>query len=364
MKGRSSAVLSSTYKICENSRFRKHSVANARISGGMGSVPGRIATIDVLRGIASFSVAWFHFTQGNPTFLPQGVLKSTGKYGWLGVQMFFVISGFVIPYALHKARYSRRQFGRFLAKRIIRLDPPYLADICLILALGYLVPLVPLFEGPQPSYTVTQLLCHLGYLNSVVGKPWINPVFWSLGIEFQYYLLMGLVFPFLVAPRRMIRFVTMIALLIPGILITRPSLIFLYMPIFLAGILTFQRKVGLLSNRLFVLGLLLCCAITWAELGVGVALIVAVATLAIAFVNLRGTILTQFGLISYSLYLVHVPIGGKVVNFGARYARGLFGEIAVLFAAAAASVAAAYLLYLAVELPSQRLSSRVSYKLA
>src|SRR5229473_3266591 len=106
---------------------------------------GRVTTVDALRGIASLSVAWFHFTHGNPTFLSEGVLKSSGEYGWAGVHMFFVISGFVIPYALYKAQYSSRQFGRFLAKRIIRLDPPYFADIGLILALAYLVPLIPSF---------------------------------------------------------------------------------------------------------------------------------------------------------------------------------------------------------------------------
>ena len=159
----------------------------------------------------------------------------------------------------------------FCAKRIIRLDPPYFADIFLILALAYLVPLVPSFHGPKPYYPLTLLLCHVGYLNSVVGKPWINPVFWSLGIEFQYYLLMGLVFPFLVARRKWIRFLTMGALLVPGTFITRPSLIFLHLPLFLVGILTFERRVGFLSNRLFTLGLGLTCTIMGAQNGVVVA---------------------------------------------------------------------------------------------
>jgi peptidoglycan/LPS O-acetylase OafA/YrhL len=324
----------------------------------------RIATVDALRGIASFGVAWFHITHGNPGFLPAGFLKSSGKYGWLGVQMFFVISGFVIPYSLYKARYEVSQYGRFLAKRIIRLDPPYFADICLILALAYVVPLAPVFGGPPPNYTLAQLLGHLGYANSLIGKPWINPVFWSLGIEFQYYLLVGLIFPLLVASNRLVRLALIVALLLPGPFISRQSLIFAWLPLFVAGILTFQKKVGLLSTHFFIAGLAIIFSIVLFEGGLGfpAAIVMLLTAVAIAFVELRASRLTWLGLISYSLYLVHCPIGGKVINLGARYAHGVYSEIAVLFLALAASVFAAYLLYRAVELPSQRLSSRISYK--
>jgi len=323
-----------------------------------------MATVDALRGIASFGVAWFHITHGNPNFLPAGLLKSSGKYGWLGVQMFFVISGFVIPYSLYKAQYELSQYGRFLAKRIIRLDPPYFADIFLILALAFVVPLAPMFNGPPANYTFAQLLGHLGYANSLIGKPWVNPVFWSLGIEFQYYLLVGLIFPLLVASNRLIRLALIVALLLPGLFISRPSLIFAWLPLFVAGILTFQKKVGLLSTRFFTAGLAVVFSIVWFEGGLGLpaAIVMLLTALAIAFLRLRSSRLTWLGLISYSLYLVHCPIGGKVVNLGARYAHGVYSEIAVLLVALTASILAAYLLYRAVELPSQRLSSRISYK--
>jgi len=328
----------------------------------MASSTDRIVTVDALRGLASFSVAWFHFTHGNPRFLPSGLLKSTGEYGWLGVSMFFVISGFVIPYALNKAQYEMGQYSHFLAKRIIRLDPPYIADICLILALAYLVPLAPMFQGAPPTYTTMQLLCHLGYVNSLTGKPWVNPVFWSLGIEFQYYLLVGLIFPLLVASSRVLRLVLLATLLVPGLFIAQRSLIFASLPLFVAGILTFQKKIGLLSIHLFAAGLIVVFSVTWFESGLGTAIVVLVTALAIAFLKLRSKLLTWLGTISYSLYLVHVPIGGKVVNLGSRYARGLYSEITVLILAVSASILAAYLLYWAVELPSQRLSSRISYR--
>ena len=329
----------------------------------------RIPTVDALRGIASFCVAWFHFTNGNPAFLPVGFLKSSGQYGWLGVQMFFVISGFVIPHALYKARYQVPQYGRFLAKRIIRLDPPYLADICLVLALAYVVPLIPMFHGNPPTYSFAQLLGHLGYANSLIGKPWVNPVFWSLGIEFQYYLLMGLIFPLLVTANRLIRLALILALLLPALLISRPSLIFAWLPLFVAGIQTFQKRIGYLSNGSFAAGLALVFSIIWAggrigggAAGLPSAIVMLLTALAIAFVTLRSSLLNWLGLISYSLYLVHVPIGGKVVNLGARYTHGFYSEITVLFLAVLASLVTAFLLYWAVELPSQKLSSKISYR--
>jgi peptidoglycan/LPS O-acetylase OafA/YrhL len=329
----------------------------------------RIATVDALRGIASFCVAWFHFTNGNPSFLPAGFLKSSGRYGGLGVQMFFVISGFVIPYSLYKAQYQLPQYGRFLAKRIIRLDPPYIADICLVLALAYVVPLAPMFHGGPPTYSFAQLLGHLGYANSLIGKPWVNPVFWSLGIEFQYYLLIGVIFPWLVTSNRLIRLALMVALLLPALFISKPSLIFAWLPLFVAGILTFQKRVGHLSGGFFAAGLAIVFSIVWAEGRFGIAspelpsaIVMLLTALAISVVKLRSSLLNWLGLISYSLYLVHVPIGGKVVNLGARYANGFYSEMTVLFLAVFASLFAAYLLYWAVELPSQRLSSKISYR--
>ena len=326
----------------------------------MHAQPGRVSTVDALRGIASISVAWFHFTQANPA-LGQGLLKSSGKYGWLGVDMFFVISGFVIPYSLQKIRFGHEQFWRFLAKRIVRLDPPYFADICFVVLLAYLAPFVPGFRGGRPHFTATQLLCHVAYLNSVVGKPWINPVFWSLGIEFQYYLLMGLIFPLLAAPSRLIRALTIGALLVPGFFVVRPSLLFAHLPAFVAGILTFERKIGYMSNRSFLGGLALTCMVAGFGGGPSIAAIGAGTALVIAFVELRGKILIWLGLISYSLYLVHVPVGGKIIDLGARYTHGAIGQIIVLIAAVACSILAAWVLYRAVELPSQRFSSRISY---
>jgi peptidoglycan/LPS O-acetylase OafA/YrhL len=126
------------------------------------------------------------------------VLRETGRYGWLGVEVFFVISGFVIPYSMHRGGYRVSQhFWRFLAKRLARLEPPYLVSIVVVVILWYLSALTPGFQGTNPDIRPTRLLLHLGYLNAFFGHPWLNPVYWTLGIELQYYLLVAITYPLL-----------------------------------------------------------------------------------------------------------------------------------------------------------------------
>ena len=320
----------------------------------------RIGTIDGLRGIAAFAVAWFHFTHGSG-LLHSGWLYYSGLYGWVGVEMFFVISGFIIPYSLYRADYRSRDFGLFLVKRIARLDPPYFADILFCIVLAYLVTFVPGFRGQWPHYAWGQLAAHVAYVNSIVHKPWVNVVFWSLGIEFQYYLLIGSLFPLLVARRKLVRLGFLALLLVLAAVIHDQALVFRYFPLFVAGILTFQCKAGLISTRTLLAGLFITGAASWFINGGLIACVGVATALIIQFVQLRSSRLTDFGLISYSLYLLHVPIGGKIMNLGGRFAHGTPAMLMLCATAAAGSIGAALLFYRYIELPSQRLSSSVRY---
>jgi len=130
---------------------------------------GRIAIVDSLRGIAALAVAWYHFTNGGH-LLTAGVLKSSGEFGWLGVEVFFVISGFIIPYSMFRSGYQLRSNGStFILKRVIRLDPPYLLAIVMTIALAYASAAVPAFRGSEPAFTGLQILSHFGYLTGSLG---------------------------------------------------------------------------------------------------------------------------------------------------------------------------------------------------
>jgi peptidoglycan/LPS O-acetylase OafA/YrhL len=145
-------------------------------------------------------ICWFHLTRfhyNSPDQRFYHLVRQTGDYGWLGVEVFFVISGFVIPYSLYRGGYRIRDFFKYVARRIVRLDPPYLAAIAVILALAYVSSLKsgrPFVIEGQPVGSA-RLLLHLGYLNIFSRYEWLNPSFWTLAIEIQYYVLMGLLFP-------------------------------------------------------------------------------------------------------------------------------------------------------------------------
>ena len=84
----------------------------------------RFPHLDALRGIAALSVAGFHFASE----MPGTWFTALFSKGWLGVEVFFVISGFILPCALQaRGSYSfPRHYPHFLWKRILRLHPPYL----------------------------------------------------------------------------------------------------------------------------------------------------------------------------------------------------------------------------------------------
>ncbi|QEK50322.1 acyltransferase [Pedobacter aquae] len=160
---------------------------------------GRITSVDMLRGIAALMVCIFHFTNGNKNYLASGHwFRNFGSYGWAGVEIFFIISGFIIPYSLNQSKYTYQNWKDFLIKRISRIEPPYFITILLILALNYVSTLSPYFKGKDLPIDYFNLALHIGYLNSFFDHPWLNPVFWTLAIEFQFYLLMALIFPLLI----------------------------------------------------------------------------------------------------------------------------------------------------------------------
>ncbi|MDR3715393.1 MAG: acyltransferase family protein, partial [Puia sp.] len=83
-----------------------------------------ISSIELLRGIASAMVCYFHLARGNERYLPDtSIVRRMGDWGWTGVEIFFVISGFVIPYSMFVKNYSAGNFLAFLKKRIIRIEP-------------------------------------------------------------------------------------------------------------------------------------------------------------------------------------------------------------------------------------------------
>ena len=88
----------------------------------------RIAMVEYSRGFASLAVACFHLTDTCNTVHISAI---SGSYGYLGVEVFFVISGFVIPFSMWKSyvNYTFDDFLSFMKRRILRIEIPYLVSI-------------------------------------------------------------------------------------------------------------------------------------------------------------------------------------------------------------------------------------------
>lgn len=163
---------------------------------GTGEVRQRRVVIEYLRGFAALLVAWFHLTNG---YGSGSLVRASGSFCWLGVEVFFVISGVIIPYSLSTLdpAYRLSDFGRFILRRIIRIEIPYLASIAVVISLGFASAATPGFRGHAPHYDVGQVAAHAFYLIPLTGYSWLQPVYWTLMYEFVFYLFMGLAFAFI-----------------------------------------------------------------------------------------------------------------------------------------------------------------------
>lgn len=158
----------------------------------------RLTGLDALRGFAALAVTWFHMTHGGELLPRSGYLwwipRELGAFGHHGVTLFFILSGFVIPYSLLRAGVSTKLWP-FLGSRLIRLQPPFLAACLLAVGLNLISTLAPGHEGPLESDAIRssflQIFLDNVYITGILGKSWILVVAWTLAIEVQFYLIAG-----------------------------------------------------------------------------------------------------------------------------------------------------------------------------
>jgi peptidoglycan/LPS O-acetylase OafA/YrhL len=159
-------------------------------------IEGRLQSIDALRGIAALGVVFYHAVWQSSNALPHNVfhwpvklLQFVSSFGYIGVFLFFVISGFCIHLQWARSRANGQpqpiRFGSFWRRRFRRLYPPYLIAFALFLLMAALstgIKLTPFF-----FYDVVMHLLMLHNLDPITCYS-INGVFWTLAIEEQLYL--------------------------------------------------------------------------------------------------------------------------------------------------------------------------------
>jgi peptidoglycan/LPS O-acetylase OafA/YrhL len=168
---------------------------SARLRDYLAVRPGLLPELDGVRAVAILLVLGRHatlpFEAAEEPFLQLGPWRAGSLLvnGWTGVDLFFVLSGFLIGYHLvrrWRAGEGRRQLRRYVAKRLLRIVPAYYFVLLAVVAGA--VPFHPLDRARLGA----RLLAHLAFLQDYTGSD-IVVAFWSLGVEEKFYLVAPLV---------------------------------------------------------------------------------------------------------------------------------------------------------------------------
>ena len=318
-----------------------------------------ISTVEILRGLAALAVCMFHFTKGYVS--ETGWIRSVFQNGWIGVEVFFVISGFVITYSLLGSNYRFKDYGKFLMKRILRIEPTYFFSIILILILGYLSSLNPGFKGKPFEISISLLFQHFGYFVDLLGNDWFNPVYWTLAIEFHYYLIIGLLIAIWNLNKSWLTTVTILSLVLLSFLNLNVDSLVQYLDIFVIGIVTaFYKKEKFKMVYYISLTVMLFICI-YINHGLLISSLTCLTALLISFFSdLRGgRVMLFLGKISYSLYLLHVPVGGRIINLAKRLDLSEIQKLGIVFLALFISILASAIVYYLIESPSHNFSKKI-----
>lgn len=316
-----------------------------------------LAILDILRAVAALTVCLFHF---NPR--DGGLMSGLLEYGHYGVEVFFVISGFIIPLAMMWSRFDYRDTAHFLTRRGIRLYPAF-AVVALfhLLFASYGFPLLG-YGGGSPDLTWSRALANFSLTADLSGESWYLPIFWTLSIEAQYYLCIVASFPLLVSKKRWLQYGALFAWIVPTwvvVLITVQwgrgvwsETVFIWTAFFAMGILAFLRKQQLIGAKTFWIFLLLAALAhhearnsTSAWIGVLTALLILYAP------QIRCKMMEQIGVVSYSLYLLHLIFGSAVLILLKQLPESMQRAPLNVALATLVSIGSAVLFYRYLELP-------------
>jgi peptidoglycan/LPS O-acetylase OafA/YrhL len=316
-----------------------------------------IAALDGLRGIAVLIVMLYHFVNRIPAgtgSFPQDVVGRLLGSGWVGVELFFVLSGFLITGILCDTRNDGRYFSTFYARRLLRIFPPYYG----LLILAFIA--LPFFIGERASTITVQSdkqgwfwLYGANWLFAKEGRFEKGGYLWSLSVEEQFYVL----WPLIVACLSRTQLLRVCAIGCATIWIVRPVLIMLGVSSTAVYSMTLTHMDGLLLGGM----LAIACrsgiraqfsrALYWAAIPAAIGVVIvaiasgghfvfyypAVAAFGLTCTSLLSGALVciaitpgqssrvksffehfclrAFGEISYALYLVHVPVCAGLATF-------------------------------------------------
>lgn len=333
----------------------------------------RVPFIEGARGFASLWVLLFHSLntwQTDDLYPALGAIRQFTSFGWLGVHIFFAISGWCIAERLATAYRHGESCRTFLRERALRIFPTYWAALALLLCVRWLA--MP-FNHTTPEQNFPQgaggWMGNILLINPYLGTPPTLMVSWSLVYELGFY---GLGAAALLLRRHGL---SSAAIAAAGMLLCATPLLHFHSPAifvfglwsdFFAGALVWwcARSPTVLRTTAGVSGLavLLALMIGWPGGAGALAHCAAVATAATLWWASRqepplirgvlGRTFTWLGTISYSLYLVHVTVMSPFQNLVQKFIPApSVGFAAVWIVSITLGISAGWLMYRFVEAP-------------
>lgn len=316
----------------------------------------RYSELDAIRGIAALMVVLFHYTirycQIYECSIEPAFSFPLGKYG---IQLFFIVSGFVIFLTLDKTVYA----VDFIASRLSRLYPAYWAAVMLTFAVVYI------FSLPGREVSIQSALINLTMIQKWLRVASVDGVYWTLAVELSFYLVMFTLFI-----TKQIKRINIVVIIWLSVMIGfkymevnniiqihwAVKLLFLldYGNLFIAGILFYKiMHKGGFSNYLLLMFTLAAEYYLHGKL----ALLIVTGYFVVFLLFSKGFLrilsvkpLIYLGTISYSLYLIHQNIGYVIIRI--LDSNNMMNSISIIVVPLGVSVVIASLMQTYIEKPS------------
>ena len=278
--------------------------------------------LDISRGMAACLVVFYHFGQARSY---PGWYEQLISYGWLGVPIFFVISGYSIGISLNNST----SIGLFVIKRIARIFPAYWVSLFIILIL---IIINKITTGNNSIVSLPKTTLDLFNTFFCLYQPFskttpINWVYWTLTYEIFFYLMFSLTLIFKHTYHKFLYlFISITSLFFPFFQNLNALFFFKLIGYFIIGIaLNEIKKKNLITATLLILTSIISIShnrvyCTGAENKLS-SIIALIAALGFALLILifspyfkHKTVSTKIGNLSYGIYLFHIPLGIYLIN--------------------------------------------------
>lgn len=346
----------------------------------------RYANLDGLRAIAALAVMVEHMfgdllrqapaPTGPMSTLAQSVVQNL-SLGRFGVALFFLISGFVVPFSIDGVRPLRH----FAISRLFRLYPALWLALLVLTTTAWL-------SGDTPR--AATLLANMTMAPPLFGQPWLSTIYWTLFIELLFYVLVALLFSAGALRHVGVLLILSLALIAATVLPVQLRvhgvgnlpiqylglhLSFLFLGLLLRlWLVERMRGAGLSALALGLVQLVAVLSVSQFSLARGdnfimeglkpvlsaYVLAFAVFLAAVKLDRPHSVLLARIGLISYAMYLFHGALNALVYRF--LPLTGQLGDIATMLVCTGSTLTVSWLVYRSVERPMIEFGRRISTK--